>query len=260
MTVFDVGPRDGLQNEPDVLAPEVRAELVGRLVGAGSPGRGGELRRRPPRPADGGSGGGRDGGREGRRRGPRGLALNERVRTAGGIGARRGPVRVRRDGVVQPTEPERAVEESLEAGAHRRAREGGRIVATVNISVAFGCPFEGQVDESRCSARRARRGERPRPHRPRRHDRGRRATSCARSPRGPPSLGIPVGGHFHDTRSTGYAERPRRARGRGDGARRLVGGLGGCPFAPKATGNIATEDLVYLLHGEGWRPGSTSTP
>ena len=46
---------------------------------------------------------------------------------------------------------------------------------------------------------------------------------------------------------------------RGDGLDASVGGVGGCPFAPRATGNICTEDLVYMLHGEGVETGSTST-
>ena len=57
----------------------------------------------------------------------------------------------------------------------------------------------------------------------------------------------------------GKAERPQQPRGTArDRERRRIeesGGLGGCPFAPNATGNIATEDLVYLLHGEGVETG-----
>ena len=63
--------------------------------------------------------------------------------------------------------------------------------------------------------------------------------------------GVPVGLHLHNTRNTGYAN---AEAGLAHGATLLdasVGGLGGCPFAPRATGNIATEDLVYLLDGEG---------
>ncbi len=58
---------------------------------------------------------------------------------------------------------------------------------------------------------------------------------------------MPLGGHFHNTRGTGLASAYAAV---GSGVTRLdasVGGLGGCPFAPGATGNIATEDLVYLL-------------
>jgi len=67
--------------------------------------------------------------------------------------------------------------------------------------------------------------------------------------------GVPVGLHLHNTRNTGYAN---AVTGIEHGARLLdasVGGLGGCPFAPRATGNIATEDLLYLLEGEGANTG-----
>jgi hydroxymethylglutaryl-CoA lyase/(R)-citramalyl-CoA lyase len=69
------------------------------------------------------------------------------------------------------------------------------------------------------------------------------------------ATGKPVGLHLHNTRNTGYAN---ALAGIEHGATILdasVGGLGGCPFAPRATGNIATEDLVYLLRGEGVETG-----
>lgn len=63
---------------------------------------------------------------------------------------------------------------------------------------------------------------------------------------------LPLGGHFHNTRGSGLASAYAAV---GAGVRRLdasAGGLGGCPFAPGATGNIATEDLVYLLRDSGF--------
>jgi hydroxymethylglutaryl-CoA lyase/(R)-citramalyl-CoA lyase len=68
-------------------------------------------------------------------------------------------------------------------------------------------------------------------------------------------LGVPVGGHFHNTRSTGYANGLAALESGATTLDASVGGLGGCPFAPNATGNIATEDLLYLLHGEGIETG-----
>ncbi|MDT5369641.1 MAG: hydroxymethylglutaryl-CoA lyase, partial [Mycobacterium sp.] len=65
------------------------------------------------------------------------------------------------------------------------------------------------------------------------------------------SDGIPLGAHFHNTRGAGLASAYAAVTA---GVTRLdasVGGLGGCPFAPGATGNIATEDLVYLLRDSG---------
>jgi isopropylmalate/homocitrate/citramalate synthase len=65
----------------------------------------------------------------------------------------------------------------------------------------------------------------------------------------------PTGGHFHNTRNTGYANALAALEAGATVLDASVGGLGGCPFAPRATGNVATEDLVYLLHGEGVETG-----
>ena len=64
-----------------------------------------------------------------------------------------------------------------------------------------------------------------------------------------------MGGHFHNTRNTGYANALAALEAGATVLDASVGGLGGCPFAPRATGNVATEDLVYLLHGEGVETG-----
>ena len=68
-------------------------------------------------------------------------------------------------------------------------------------------------------------------------------------------LGVPVGIHLHNTRNTGYANAFAALEAGVTVFDASVGGIGGCPFAPRATGNIATEDLVYLLHGEGVETG-----
>jgi isopropylmalate/homocitrate/citramalate synthase len=69
------------------------------------------------------------------------------------------------------------------------------------------------------------------------------------------TLGKPIGGHFHNTRNTGFANAYAALEAGASVLDASVGGLGGCPFAPRATGNIATEDLVYLLDGEGVKTG-----
>ena len=61
--------------------------------------------------------------------------------------------------------------------------------------------------------------------------------------------------HFHNTRNTGYANAVAAVEEGLDVLDSSVGGIGGCPFAPNATGNIATEDLVYLLHRSGIETG-----
>jgi isopropylmalate/homocitrate/citramalate synthase len=259
VTVVDVGPRDGLQNEPDVLDPVVRADLVDRLVGAGLPAV--EVAsfvdpRRVPQMA---------GAEEvvramGRPDGVvlAGLALNERgyERLAA---CRLDEVRFA-FGVTESfnrRNQNASVEESV-ADAERivsRAKADG-VAATVVLSVAFGCPFEGPVEPE--------------------HVLGLAERIAASEPdaivladtigvavpaqvRGllerAATLGLPVGGHFHNTRSTGYANALAALEAGATVLDASVGGLGGCPFAPNASGNIATEDLVYLLHGEGVETG-----
>ena len=67
--------------------------------------------------------------------------------------------------------------------------------------------------------------------------------------------GITVGCHFHDTRNTGIANAVAAVESGATVLDASVGGTGGCPFAPRATGNISTEDLVYALHGMGYETG-----
>ena len=259
VSVVDVGPRDGLQNEPDVLAPEVRAELVGRLVAAGL--RAVEVAsfvdpRRVPQMA---------GAEEvvaavARADGVvyAGLALNERgyERLAA---TRLDEVRFAFGATesFNTRNQTAAVADSLAAALRivKRARTDG-IRSAVTVSVAFGCPFEGPVDQHRVlglAEHLAAAGPdailladtigvaTPRQVR----------TLVAEAV----ALGIPVGGHFHNTRSTGYANALAALDSGATILDASVGGLGGCPFAPNATGNIATEDLVYLLHGEGFETG-----
>ena len=149
------------------------------------------------------------------------------------------------------------VAESVEAAGRivARAHEDG-IRVTVTIGVAFGCPFEGAVDpEHVVRLRRADRRLRPRRDRARGHGRrrhagaGRPARRVRRRARAPGRRPPPQHAQ-HRPR-----QRLRRGRGRRAVLDASVGGIGGCPFAPRATGNIATEDLVYLLHGEGIETG-----
>ena len=132
-----------------------------------------------------------------------------------------------------------------------RARADG-IRSTVTLSVAFGCPFEGPVDEqSVLELAQAVAAARPDAIvladtigvATARHVRSLVSQAAAAL--------VPIGGHFHDTRSTGYANALAALDAGATVLDASVGGLGGCPYAPRATGNIATEDLVYLLEGEG---------
>jgi hydroxymethylglutaryl-CoA lyase/(R)-citramalyl-CoA lyase len=124
------------------------------------------------------------------------------------------------------------------------------VPATVTISVCFGCPFEGRVDPGvvvDLAARFAGRAEVVLAD-----------TIGVATPTAVRSLLERTGAagfHGHNTRNTGYANCLAAVEA---GALLLdasVGGLGGCPYAPRATGNVATEDLVYLLEGEGVETG-----
>jgi isopropylmalate/homocitrate/citramalate synthase len=127
-----------------------------------------------------------------------------------------------------------------------------RMPITVTISVAFGSPFDGPVPATRvleivehlmavppdevCVADTIGVGV---------------PAQVRELVRGARSLGATVGAHFHNTRNTGYANALAALEEGVVSLDASVGGAGGCPFAPKATGNIATEDLVYLLRGMG---------
>jgi len=69
------------------------------------------------------------------------------------------------------------------------------------------------------------------------------------------SLTRAAGFHGHNTRNTGYANCLAALEAGAHLLDASVGGLGGCPYAPRATGNVATEDLLYLLEGEGVETG-----
>jgi hydroxymethylglutaryl-CoA lyase/(R)-citramalyl-CoA lyase len=124
----------------------------------------------------------------------------------------------------------------------------------VTIGCAWGCPFEGLVAPARVLELAEQLSDADElvladtigvatPG---------RVASLVREAR---ALGRPVGGHFHNTRNTGFANAWAALEAGATVLDSSVGGLGGCPFAPRATGNVATEDLVYLLDGEGVTTG-----
>jgi hydroxymethylglutaryl-CoA lyase/(R)-citramalyl-CoA lyase len=255
VTICEVGPRDGLQNEPDVLDVATRAELVLRLARTGvaaievasfvDP-------RRVPQMAHAEDVVAAVGAADGVVRA--GLALNERgydrlvasgldeVRFAFGVTE---SFNTRNQGV--------SVEESLAAAGRivARARDDG-LRSTVTLSVAFGCPFEGEVDPGRV-AEIAERVVESRPDVLVLADTiGVAGPSAVRALTARcVGLDLSVGGHFHNTRNTGYANALAALEAGASVLDASIGGLGGCPFAPNATGNIATEDLAYVLAREG---------
>ena len=259
VTVYDVGPRDGLQNEHEALGVDTRAELVGRLVDAGL--RAVEVAsfvdpRRVPQMAGAEEVVAALGAPHGVVRA--GLALNERgydrllaagldeVRFAFGVTE---SFNQRNQGA--------AVDDSIAAARRIAVRaRGDDVRCTVTLSVAFGCPFEGEVDPGRVAEIAASVAEVEPDAIILADTIGVATPSAVRSLVGRVGeLRAAVGGHFHNTRNTGYANALAALETGATVLDASVGGLGGCPFAPDATGNIATEDLVYLLEREGVRTG-----
>jgi (R)-citramalyl-CoA lyase len=255
----EVGPRDGLQNEQQVIPPETRVELVRRLVDAG-------LRRieaasfvnpeRVPQMA-------------GAEEVVAGLDRRDDVVYAGLALNERGYDRLRETGLdevsfaLAATESfsqrnaGASVEESIAAAEQivTRAREDG-IRASLTISVAFGCPFEGPVAPDRVVGIAERLAATDADELVLADTIGVATPTQVRTLlERVAELGKPIGGHFHNTRNTGFANAYAALEAGVSVLDASVGGLGGCPFAPKATGNIATEDLVYLLEGEGVENG-----
>ena len=251
VTLCDVGPRDGLQNESETLAPDVRADLVRRLAAAGLPrieavsfvsdervpqmagaedvvvGVGevdAELSRaRPERARLGAAGGDRP--RPGQRHlgGDRDLqpAQRERVARGGGRTRRADPGRGRPAGDARRS--------AARSAARSRALS---ILASSRTSPSGSSPRARARSCSRTRSASRRRG------------RWRGSSSASRSSASPSAA-----------TSTTLATPASRARGRRSRPARRCStrpsaGLGGCPFAPRATGNVSTEDVLYLLERE----------
>jgi isopropylmalate/homocitrate/citramalate synthase len=259
VTVCDVGPRDGLQNEATTLDPGTRASLVNRLAAAG-------LRRveavsfvnpaRVPQMA-------------GAEEVVAGVEPVEGVVYAGLALNDKGYDRLAATSLDEVHYAFAATDSfnrrNANASAEESAQAAARIIsrahadglrATVTIGVSFGCPFEGAVDPERVlelARRLAAAGT---------DEIVFADTVGVAVPRQVRRLvgeglkiGPPVGVHLHNTRNTGFANAYAALEAGATVFDASVGGLGGCPFAPRATGNVSTEDLVYLLEGEGVETG-----
>jgi hydroxymethylglutaryl-CoA lyase len=259
--IVEVGPRDGLQNEAVLFTAGQKLEMIRRALTSG-------VRRievasfvNPklvPQMADA----------EAVSAGlPRredviyiGLVLNKRgaLRAIEAGLDELGAVCAASDGFAIRNQGQTS-EESLEMCCEvvRLARQEGRR-AQITISTAFGCPFDGEVDPQRVI------------------DMGKKAAAAGpveiaiadtigvAGPRDVADLvtrmraaihPLPVRVHFHNTRNTGLANVWAAVNA---GARTVdasLGGLGGCPFAPRATGNVPTEDVVYMLERSGYHTG-----
>ena len=261
ISIIEVGPRDGLQSEPEILTTDVKIEFVQRAIDAG-------LRRievtsfvhpkRVPQMADAEDL-------------IRGLPKRDDVIYIGLVLNRRGfdraqSVQIDEIGmavVASDTYNQRnqgvPIAESIDAWLKiaSRAKANGKI-ANVMISSAFGCPFEGEVSPDRIieiakkvvEAEPAELGI---------------ADSIGvavpnqitdllgrlQSELGP----IPLRCHLHNTRNTGLANAQAAIDAGAISIDASIGGIGGCPFAPAATGNIPTDDLLYMLNRSGIETG-----
>ena len=257
--VCDVGPRDGLQNEAKTLSPAMRAELCDRLAAAGVKRMEAASFVNPklvPQMA-------------GAEEVMTALHRKPGVAYAGLVLNEKGYERALSAGVDELHYAFSAADEFGRRNQNATTDEGlktalglvararsDRMPVTVTISVAFGSPFDGPVAPRRvlqiverlmavppdeiCIADTIGVGVPAQVH---------------ELVRGARELGATVGAHFHNTRNTGYTNAVAALE---DGVVSLdasVGGAGGCPFAPNATGNIATEDLLYLLRGQGIETG-----
>ena len=256
--IVEVGPRDGLQNEAVPLSVEERIDFITRLEEAGvkrieavsfvNP-------RRVPQMA----------GAEEIMIGLKplpgvsriGLVLNERgwerCVEAGCDEANLVVCASDSFGIRNQGAPVADQVATMVRIAERQAAEGGPVLS-MTISVAFGDPFDGEVSEAQVAAI---------------------AAEAARAGIGEIALGDTIGVadpwtvrrrieavrkvapdaairmHFHNTRNTGFANVYASLEAGADVIDASTGGIGGCPFAPDATGNIATEDLVYMLERGG---------
>jgi hydroxymethylglutaryl-CoA lyase/(R)-citramalyl-CoA lyase len=259
ITICDVGPRDGLQNEDKHLDPETRAELVNRLAAAGLPRIEAVSFVNPARVPQ----------MSGAEEVVAGIDRADGVVYAGLVLNDRGYDRLHETALdevhfafsASETFNEKnqgtTVDNALQSAERivARAHEDG-IRATVTIGTAFGCPFEGAIDPGRVLQIAGRLAEAGPDEIVFADTVG---VGVPRQVRHLVSegvkLGKPIGVHLHNTRSTGFANAYEAIASGASLLDSSVGGIGGCPFAPRATGNIATEDLVYMLHGEGIETG-----
>jgi (R)-citramalyl-CoA lyase len=257
--VVDVGPRDGLQNEDRILAPEVRAELCDRLAAAGLP-RVEAASFVNPKLVPQMAGAEEVMASIDRRPGTSyaGLALNEKGYERA---VEAGVDEVRYAFPVTETFAKRNQNTTVEDATRlagrlvERARLDG-VRVSITLSAAFGDPFEGPVEPAHVLAI----AEKVAAENP--DEIVLADTIGVGVPKGVRELvegvlehGVTVGCHFHDTRNTGIANAVAAVESGATVLDASVGGTGGCPFAPRATGNIPTEDLVYLLHGMGHETG-----
>lgn len=261
--MVEVAARDGLQNEPGFFPTEDKLELIRRAIAAGSkrievasfvhPGR-------VPQMADAEAVVAGLPKRDATDVTYIGLVLNKRgaLRALETQVHELGAVISASDGFGTRNQG-RTSDETLEDAIEiiRLAKEHGRS-AQATISVAFGCPFDGEIAPARV-ADLARRIAAAGPHEIAIADTigvgvptQVKAVMAAVKAAAP---GMPIRLHFHDTRNTAVANAWAGVEAGATTIDASIGGIGGCPFAPNATGNVATEDVQYMLQRSGVETG-----
>lgn len=259
--MVEVGPRDGLQNESVLFSTSQKLELIGRALDAG-------VRRieatsfvNPklvPQMADAEAV-------------AAGLPRRDGVIFIGLVLNKRGALRAIEAGMDElgagcaASDGFASRNQGMSSDASlamccevvRLARTHARR-AQITISTAFGCPFDGEVDPSRV-VEMARAAAAVGPVEVALAD-----TIGVASPGEVASLvarvaavikPLPVRVHFHNTRNTGLANVWAAVQAGAKVVDASLGGIGGCPFAPRATGNVPTEDVVYMLERSGYHTG-----
>ena len=251
--IVEVGPRDGLQNEPTLLATATKIAFINAAIAAG-------VRRievasfvnpkRVPQMAD---------AEEVLRALPRrdgvyyiGLVLNRKgFERAAAAGCNEIGMAVVASDTFNQRNQGATTAESIAAWSDiARAAHGAGIRPQVTISAAFGCPFEGETPVARV-VEIAERVAQAGPFELAIADTigvgvpSQVAEIVGRLREKLPAM--PLRFHFHNTRNTGLANAYAAIEAGVTTLDASIGGIGGCPFAPAATGNIPTEDLVYML-------------
>lgn len=259
--IVEVGPRDGLQSEPGVMPTAAKVEFINRLIDAG-------VRRlevtsfvnpkKVPQMADA----------EAvlaalKKRSDVyyvGLVLNQKgFERAAAAGCNEIGMAVVASDTFNRRNQGVGTDESIEAWLQiARAAHAAGIRPQVTVSAAFGCPFEGEIPVNRVVeiAQRVAEGN---PHEIAFADTigvgvpSQVTEILTRVREVLPKMNLRC--HFHNTRNTGLANAYAAVQAGAVALDSSSGGIGGCPFAPAATGNIPTEDLVYMLHRAGVRTG-----
>ena len=267
ITIVEVGPRDGLQNEKAILEPAVRADLVRRLEAAGAgrieavsfvhpkyvPQMAGAEEVMAALPQTAGrsriglvlNGKGYD-----RALGTAVDEVNVAMSATDGFGLKNQGLSV--DQQVQ------MLADIIAGRANAAGAPGATPALSATLSCVWGCPFDGEVSAGQVADLVGRIAELGVAEIALADTIGAgdpwavtRKVEAARAAAPEAVLRL----HFHDTRNTGLANAYAGIEAGVGVLDASVGGIGGCPFAPGATGNIATEDLVYMLERAGYSTG-----